>query len=66
MKKTLKIKGMHCSSCEILLKEAIEEAGTKVVSANHAKGEVVVELKKETEMPAVKKAIEKEGYTLSV
>ncbi len=64
MKKTLKIKGMHCPSCEILLKEAIEEAGTKVVSANHTKGEIVVDLKKDVEMTAVKKAIEIEGYTM--
>ena len=64
MKKTLKIKGMHCASCEILLKEAIEEAGTKVVSASQTKGEIVVDMKGENEMPAIRKAIEKEGYSV--
>jgi copper chaperone CopZ len=65
MKKTLKIKDMHCSSCEILLKEAIEETGTKVVSTNHTKGEIVVDMKDEKEMVPVKKAIEKEGYSVA-
>ncbi len=55
---------MHCNSCEIVLTEAIEESGTKVVSANHQKGEIVVDMKNEGELPAVKKAVEKEGYAL--
>lgn len=65
MKKNVKVKGMHCSSCEILLKEAIEEAGTKVVSASFAKGEIVVDMKDEKELSNVKKAIEKEGYKIA-
>ncbi len=56
---------MHCASCEILLKEAIEELGVKVVSANHKKGEVIVELQNEAKMSAIKNVIQKEGYTLS-
>ena len=64
MKKILKIKGMHCNSCEILLKEAIEETGTKVLSTNHQKGEISVELADEKKMNAIKTAIEKEGYSL--
>jgi copper chaperone CopZ len=65
MKKTIKVKGMHCGSCEVLLKEAIEENGIHVHSASTPKGEVVVELKDEKEMAAVKKAIEKEGYHIA-
>ena len=65
MKKTLKIKGMHCNSCEILLKEAIEENGTKVISANHTKGEIIVDMKSESEMTTIRKAVEKEGYSLA-
>ncbi len=65
MKKNVKVNGMHCSSCEILLREAIEEAGVKVVSANHAKGEIVVDMKDENEISKVKKAIEKEGYKMA-
>ena len=66
MKKTIQVKGMHCRSCEIMLTESIEETGTKVVSANHAKGEIVVDFKDEKkEMGNVKKAIEKEGYQVA-
>ena len=65
MKKILSIKGMHCASCEILLKEAIEELGVKVVSANHKKGEVIVDLQNENKMDAIKNAVQEEGYTLS-
>lgn len=65
MKKTIKTKGMHCSSCEILLREAIEEAGIKVISANHTKNEIVVDVKGENALPTVKKAIEKEGYKVA-
>lgn len=65
MKKILKIKGMHCNSCEILLKEAIEETGTKVLSTNHQKGEIGIELADEKKMIAIKTAVEKEGYSLA-
>lgn len=65
MKKTIKIKGMHCNSCEILLKEAIEENGTSVISTNYQKGEIVVDMKNENELSAIKKAVEKEGYTIA-
>ncbi len=64
MKKNVKVKGMHCASCEILLREAIEEAGVKDVSASHEKGEIVVDMKNEKEYSNVKKAIEKEGYNV--
>ena len=65
MKKTLKITGMHCNSCEILLKEAIEETGTKVLSTNHQKGEIEIELTDEKKMGAIKAAVETEGYSLA-
>ncbi len=65
MKKTLKIDGMHCSSCEILLTEAIEETGAKVVSADHQKKEIIVETKNENEFGAIRKAVEKEGYKVN-
>lgn len=65
MKKTLKIKGMHCKSCEILLSESIEEAGVKVLSSNYEKGEIIVELPTESKISEIKKAVEKEGYSLA-
>lgn len=56
---------MHCNSCEILLKEAIEETGTKVLSTNYQKGEIGIELANEKKMNIIKAAIEKEGYSLA-
>ncbi len=34
-----KIKGMHCNSCEFLIKDVLEEIGVKA-TADHKKGEV--------------------------
>ena len=65
MKKTLKVTGMHCRSCEILLSEAIGDTGVKVLSANYSKGEIVVDMPAEDKMPLVKKAVESEGYHLA-
>ncbi len=66
MKKTLKIGGMHCHSCEVLLSEAISDEGVKVLSANFGKGEIIVDLPDDSKMPLIKKAVEKEGYKLVI
>lgn len=36
-KETFKITGMHCQSCELLVKEDLEDAGAKTVKASHEK-----------------------------
>lgn len=65
MQKTLKIGGMHCKSCNILLAEVAGEiAGVKSASADFKKGEVAVEYDDEKALAGVKKAIEKEGYKI--
>ena len=56
---------MHCRSCEILLSEAIGDTGVKVLSANHSKGEIVVDMSGEDKLHLVKKAVESEGYHLA-
>ncbi|QQR93090.1 MAG: heavy-metal-associated domain-containing protein [Candidatus Iainarchaeum archaeon] len=65
MKQTIKIKGMHCASCEILLKEAIEEQGVHVLQADYRKGEIAVEMKDGKQREAVEQVIVKEGYTIA-
>ena len=63
MEKTMRIGGMHCESCEKLLKMAMEEVkGVSVKRISYAKGEAALEIKDEKSWPAVKKAIESEGY----
>jgi copper chaperone CopZ len=63
MEKTLKVSGMHCRSCEMLLTDSISEiTGVEKVSADFKKGTVTVSMKDERMLEEVKKAIEKEGY----
>ncbi len=59
---TINVKGMHCSSCEMLITDALEEKGAKNVSANHKTGEVVVEHNKSLSKDAIRLSIMDEGY----
>ncbi len=65
MQKTLKIKGMHCSSCEMLLKDVIEELGAHVKKIDHKTGEASIEYdEKKIPLEIIKGAIKKEGYAV--
>ncbi|VVC01131.1 Heavy-metal-associated domain protein [uncultured archaeon] len=65
METTLHISGMHCTSCEKLIRMALEEVpGVKVKAISYAKGEVRFEMKDEKGMSEIRKAIEAEGYKL--
>lgn len=64
IKKTFNVKGMHCKSCEMLIKDAVSEVdGVKTVNASAVKNTVTVDYD-ETKVKDVmiKKAIETEGY----
>lgn len=64
MKKlSLKVEGMHCKSCEVLLTDELQEAGAKDIQVSASKGTLLatIDEKKLTESQ-VKKIIEKEGY----
>ncbi|MDP3728925.1 MAG: heavy-metal-associated domain-containing protein [bacterium] len=64
MKKlNLKVEGMHCKSCEVLIKEELEDAGATDVQVSASKGTVIatVDEKKLTEKK-VQEIIKKEGY----
>ena len=53
----VKVKGMHCPSCEMLIKESMEDEGAKNVKIDHKTGNLSFE--------SIEKAIEivkKEGY----
>ena len=63
MEKTIKVSGMHCRSCEVLLEDSISEIkGAKVLSADHKKGEIKISLEDESLMSQIRKIVEKEGY----
>ncbi len=60
----LKVKGMHCTSCEAILKEDVGAVkGVSKVGADFKKGEVWFEGSEGT-LPEVKKAIVGNGYSV--
>ncbi len=64
MKKELQVSGMNCSSCELLVKEALEDLeGIIEVDASHLKGIVVVDYDaKMLSIPTITAAIEAQGF----
>ncbi|MBI2665872.1 heavy-metal-associated domain-containing protein [Candidatus Woesearchaeota archaeon] len=65
MKQTiLTVKGMHCKSCEVLIKDALEELGVNSCSVDHKKGTVAVNFdEKKVSLEQIKHIIKNEGYT---
>lgn len=55
----MKVKGMHCKSCEMLIADALEEAGATNISADHKTGTVTFKGITDTK---AKNIIKKEGY----
>ncbi|MBN1792173.1 heavy-metal-associated domain-containing protein [Candidatus Woesearchaeota archaeon] len=65
MKKvTISIKGMHCRSCEELIKDALgEQKGIKSVKVSHEEGSAVVEFDDtKSDEKTIRDIIRKEGY----
>ena len=59
----LKVEGMHCKSCEVIITEELEEAGAKDVKVSFSKGTVAATIdEKNLSEKKVKQMIEKEGY----
>ncbi len=65
-KKTLNVKGMHCKSCEMLIREELED--TQVVNNINVsvdKGLIAFEYDQDKiSLDKIKKIIEGEGYTV--
>ena len=64
---TMQVKGMHCGSCEALVKEALQEIGgveDVEVSASSGTARVLYD-EGAVSSEDLKTAIEKEGYTVS-
>jgi copper chaperone len=62
----IKTKGMHCSSCEMLVKDALEELdGINKAEASHESGIVSVDFDDSKIGPeAIKAVISSEGYEI--
>jgi len=64
MKKTLKVKGMHCKSCDILVEDSLSDLeGLQSSKSNHQEGYVDVEFdESKVNIEQIKKVIIDEGY----
>jgi copper chaperone CopZ len=63
MEKMIKVEGMHCKSCEMLLSDVLSEIkGIRVVKADAKKGTITVAAADQDAIEEAKKAIAKEGY----
>ena len=65
IKKTIYIKGMHCVSCEMLIKQSSETIdGVKVESISATAGVMDIEISNENLLPQIEKAIIEAGYII--
>ena len=65
METTLKVSGMHCPACKMLIEDAISEInGAKALSVNHTTGLVSVTYDSNTTLEQIKLAIRGEGFTV--
>ena len=60
----LKVNGMHCNSCKIIVRENLEELGAKNISINldEKKKSAKISLDYSGNKEDIVKVIEKEGY----
>jgi copper chaperone CopZ len=62
---TLKVSGMHCPSCEMLVSDELGEiGGVKTVQASHKEGTVKVKYEGKIDLAKVRKSISDLGYTV--
>ena len=62
--KTMNVKGMHCSACEVLVGEALLEKGVNA-EASHKDGTIKVTYDSSTtSIDAIKRIIKEEGYVV--
>jgi uncharacterized protein len=64
MKKTLYIEGMHCISCEVIIRQKIEEAWYKdtIVDISHKRWNITLELKDTQDLSKIKESIIQAWY----
>ena len=64
MKQTLKVEGIHCTSCEAILKDSFGELpGINTVKISAANGQVAIDFdEKKVTLATIKNVILKEGY----
>lgn len=64
-KKLFQITGMHCKSCEIMVRDAIEEIdGCRVENISSKTGKLSIVCSKDISEESIQDAIHQAGYTL--
>jgi len=59
----IEIKGMHCPSCEMLIKDSLEDAGVKNIKISYVTGKAEIEFNEnKIDIQKIKKIIKEEGY----
>jgi copper chaperone CopZ len=58
----LNVKGMHCSSCEMLIKSSLEDVGARNIIVSAKEGTVCCNLAKSVSEDDIKKIIRDEGF----
>jgi len=61
-----KIKGMHCRSCEELIKDILSDHGIKNPALDSANGRLEFSYQEKASLERIKKEIEKGGYVVSL
>ena len=65
METTLKVSGMHCTACNMLIEDAIGEIpGARAVSADYITGLVTVSYDSDQTLEKIKTAIRGEGFSV--
>ena len=61
-KSTIKINGMHCKSCEMLIKDELMELGVKDCEIDHKSGKAKLIFDDSISLDSIKSIIKKTGY----
>ncbi len=65
METTLKVSGMHCTACKMLIEDAISEIkGAQKISVNHTTGSITVAYDSDETLEKIRTAIRGEGFSV--
>jgi copper chaperone CopZ len=59
----LKVKGMHCKSCEMLIKDILDDEDVKVISISYETGDLEISYNEnDIDIEEIKKVLAEEGH----
>ena len=64
--KKLKVEGMHCKSCEMLIKDILEDEEVEVISINHKTGNMEISYDENSvDFEEIKEILAEEGHIIN-